>query len=307
MSPSLTDIDLETATAAGKTIEIRGYVLSPRLQVNLERVLQIVLRHYKQDGLFPVVYAVVQELALWASLANMRQIFFEERGGDLNLPADLKALESAFQASLNAIELFEYRRKIRARGLFLAIRIVHSLAGLRFEIENNAVHSAALEERLRGDLRQAMQYSNIMEYFRDNPEDQDGRNVGIAFSILMLKEEQLRPELMRLGHKEGGQISRLEIPFDKSFQSIRDRILNDEMITPFGGRDLFPPDRVVQPVQTVVCPVCENIVDERIFFPDVDPGMLDEERVAQVVPHWRPVDGACASCIATYDPERPPV
>ena len=64
--------------------------------------------------------------------------------------------------------------------------------------------------------------------------------MGLAFSLLMLKEEQLRPELMRMGNIGDINTSRLEIPFDSSFQSIRDRIMNDEEITPFEKKPLIP-------------------------------------------------------------------
>lgn len=302
MAHSLTDLDLENAASAGKTLEIRGYNLTPKLQSNLERVLRSVLDFYEQGPLLPVVYAVVQELALWASLANMRQIFFAEKNRNLENENDLRELEEAFQASLTPESSYEYRRKIRAAGLELVIRIIHDPSGIRFEIVNNAIHSPPLEERLRDNLRRSMQYTTIMDYFGDHPDDQDGRNIGLAFSILMLKEQGLRPELMRLGKQGGGQVSRLEIPFDKSFQSIRDRIMNDETIRPFGSHDLIPGDVVVAEMTTVVCPICENIVDERIFFSDLDVGMVDEAAVVRMRPHWRTTDGACAGCIASYEP-----
>ena len=304
MSAPITDLDLENAAVTGKTLEIRGFTLTPKLQNSMERVLRILLIHYDQSGHFPVVYAVVQELALWASLANMRQVYFEEHGLDLGDDGQLNANEADFRGSLSPSSVFDYRRKIRERGLFLAIRIVHGAPGIRFEIMNNAVHNEALEERLRSGLRQAMTYSDIMEYFRDHPEDDIGRDVGLAFSIQMLREQNLRPELMRLGQKDGGQVSRLEIPFDSSFESIRDRILNDEVITPFGTHSLIPPDVEVAEMTTVVCPICENIVDERIFFQDLDAGMIDEESVRSLRPHWSIGDGACASCIASHDPRR---
>ena len=301
MARQITDLDLETAIQAGKAFELRGTNLSVQLQQNLERVLQAILRHYDRPELLPVIFSVVQELALWASLANMRQIYFEEEDLDLADDEHIDHNEEQFQKSLKNRGATDYGRRIQERGLYLMIRLNHSGAGLRFVIRNNAIHSVALEDRMRRFLRQAMNYSDIMDYYKDNPSDVDGRQVGFAYSILMLKDAGLRPELMRLGQVDDENLSRLEIPFDPGFHSIRDRLARNENLTPFDpAQSLFPDSLEPPPVQTVICPVCQEIVDERIFFDVLDPGMIDTGRLAYIKSDWRIEDGACASCVASH-------
>ncbi|MBE7438293.1 MAG: hypothetical protein HS115_07530 [Spirochaetales bacterium] len=301
MARQITDLDLETAIQAGKAFELRGTNLSVQLQQNLERVLLSILRYYDRSELLPVIFSVVQELALWASLANMRQIYFEEEDLDLADDEHIDRNEELFQASLKDRGATDYGRRIHERGLYLVIRLSHTVSGLRFVIRNNAIHSVALEDRMRRFLRQAMNYNDIMDYYKDNPADADGRQVGFAYSILMLKDAGLRPELMRLGQVEDENISRLEIPFDPTFHSIRDRLARNEVLTPFDpAQSLFPDTLEPSPVQTVICPVCQEIVDERIFFDVLDPGMINAERLLYHKPDWRIEDGACASCVASH-------
>ncbi len=255
--------------------------------------------------------AVAQELCLWASLANMRQVYFSEYGLDLNDPDQLRSREPGFQASVTRAREAYYRAETKARGLYLRVRVIHSDAGMRLEILNNAMHSEPLENRLREYLAQAMQYDSIMQYYDDHPEDQDGRGVGLALSVLMLKEEQLRPELMRLGKSGDETVSRLEIPFDTSYASIRDRIQRGEELRPFSGGGLRAPagqdpelreaGLAIQDHLQVVCPICENQVDERVFFPDVTEDMLNFGRVRADREGWAGDQGACASCLATYE------
>lgn len=288
------------ALEQGKPVEIRGYTLSDQYSDNLEFCLRTLLARLGRVELFPVVFAVAQELALWASLANMRDVYFSERNLDITNPDHVRDEENAFLASINRDSEYHYRLKARERGLQLHTRISRSAGGLTVEVTNNAALSPPLEEKLRNLLRAAMHYTNIMDYFNDYPEDQLGRGVGLAFAILMLKEEKLRPELMRLGQSSEKLVSRVEIPIEENFVSIRDRIERGEDIRPFEARNLLPDGLQLTDVVMVRCPVCRLEVDERVFFPEVVPDMIDINSVWLQAPNWQYDQGACASCLATY-------
>jgi hypothetical protein len=300
-----TEEKLRVAAREGRTIEIRGYTFSDRFHRRLDLCLDLCLSAYGRRELHPVVLAVAQELCLWASLANMRQVYFEEHQLDLSDAQAIDAREAGFQASITQAREEYYRSRTKSRELFLRARITHNEAGLRFEVRNNSLHSVPLEDSLRQYLSRAMQYSSIMEYYQDHPGDQDGRGVGLALALLMLKEERLRPELLRLGQSGDFTVSRLEIPFDKSYASIRDRIERGEDVRPFASDSLLPADLsgavTMQDLLYVQCPICHNQVDERIFFPEVTADMLDVTRVRQEQIDWQPGSGACACCLATYE------
>lgn len=291
---------LNKAIANGKALEIQGFTLTESYQSKIEEAIRHILRNYEKEDLVPIVSSVVMELALWGSLANMRQIYFQEHGIDPAEPMGSGAYEDDFQKSITLDSMQNYREAARRRGLFLKTKLTHSHAGLRVEVLSNATHSEHHEERLRKLLRQAMQYNDVMEYFRDNPGDQDGRQLGLAFSILMLREENLRPELMRIGRK-GDQVtnSRLEIPFEAEFKSIREMLMNDEMPLPFREPSALPAiNDSLGPL--VACPICTQSVSDKVFFQDLPAGMLDETAVRANKPGWKSEDGACASCIAVY-------
>ncbi|MCB1325145.1 MAG: hypothetical protein H7A21_09820 [Spirochaetales bacterium] len=300
--PILNEERIQAAIEAGKSVEIRGYTLSGRYQEDLEFLIRRCLARLDREELYPVVYAVAQELTLWASLANMRHVYYEDRQLDLDDEAIVAAHEPDFLASVNRQNEVGYRRQVRDRGITLRTRVTSNESGMRIEVLSNAHHSAPLEARLRQSLDRAMGYTGIMEYFEDHPEDQLGRSMGLSFAILMLREEKLRPELMRLGRTGNLVTSRVEIPFDSSFASIRDRLERGEEIRPFAAHSLIPAGLEVQDLVMVRCPVCGRQIDERVFFPEVGPDMVDFNQIWQVVPNWRPDSGACASCLATFGP-----
>jgi len=151
-----------------------------------------------------------------------------------------------------------------------------------------------------------MDYSDVMQYFDDHPEDQDGRRFGLAFSILALRGEGLRPELMRVGRSGDEIVSRLEIPLDDSFSSIRDRIRRGEEVRPFTGEGTAPNLRELSLSidETVFrgCPLCGRQVDERVFFQPAPDEWIDPARVREERADWNADDGACATCLATFAP-----
>jgi hypothetical protein len=299
MPSALLEERLALAIEEGRPVEIRGSVFSDGYRENLELAMGRLLDSIQRADLAPIVGAVAQELCLWASLANMRQIYFENHGLNLN-DADVVAREEpGFLASVTSDSADAYRLAARDRGLYLRTRITLRETAIVIQVANNAVHSPALEERLRAELRRAMAYNDIMEYFRDHPDDPDGRGLGLAFSLLMLREQRLRPELLRLGQSDGRMVSRAEIPFDELYRSIRDRLESGEDVRPFDSSSGLS-GLEVQDIITVACPVCGRDVDERVFFIPVPDDLIDSSRVRGDRPDWTPLIGACASCIAVY-------
>ncbi len=260
----------------------------------MAKCLEMCLEEYGRGDLFPVIYTVIQELATWAALENMRQVYFEDAKLDLNNPAALDAEEAKFLSTAGA--LASYRMRARQRGLVLESRFSHNPSGLRIEIWNNARHPVSYEDRVRERLRSAMGFDRMEDVFgADHNEDNLAR--GLAMALVMLREAGLQPELMRIGQSGDRNVSRLEIAFDPTFVSIRDRILRGEEIRPFDGRGAKT-DKAVD--VRVECPYCHQSVDEHIFFHPVTTDMADLGAMRHERTGWTPEMGACASCVAGY-------
>lgn len=300
MDGLLLEARLEQAGARGAPVELRGYTFSRTYQTNLDTALRVILSHAGRADLAPIVHAVAQELCLFASLANMRQVYFEDRGLSLASARDLEEHEEEFLSTVSVDSERDYRDRVRKRGLHLRTRIELKSEALVLEVSNNAYHSPAQEDRLRVYLREAMEAHDIMDYFRTHPEDSEGRKLGLVFSMLMLREQHLRPELLRVGRTDGWMVSRLEAPLSASYQSIRDRIARGEDIRPFEALDLARSQVQVHDIVSVRCPICGRSVDERVFFMPVDDNMIDALRVRANKPDWQPEHGACASCLASF-------
>ncbi|EMO02540.1 hypothetical protein LEP1GSC116_0707, partial [Leptospira interrogans serovar Icterohaemorrhagiae str. Verdun HP] len=145
-----------------------------------------------------------------------------------------------------------------SKDLFLKVIIRHNHTGLAAEVFNNSKSIPFIEERLRKYLASAMEYKNLMDYYNSYPEDKEGKNLGLAFSILMLRETGLKPELLRISSRNDVHISRLEIPFGEEYKSIRKQILKSSIFTNENQEPELP-------WKTSRCSYCGRTVDDRIF------------------------------------------
>lgn len=226
----------------GKTIAMNCYTLTDNFVKNLETVLRNILQHYEKTDLLPAIFGTTQELVNWTCISNMRYIYYKQNELDLNNETVFKENESRFLTSINKLNSANYREYLKSNNMYVHVVFEHEVTGLNVKVHNVSDNTLNQEKYLRNYLKQAMNYTNVLDYFQDHPEDPQGKNLGLAFSIIILKESGLRPDLMRISKAGSGAYSRIEIPFVNEYQSIRDKILKDESIVPFERKSLVPPE-----------------------------------------------------------------
>lgn len=242
MKNKLTENTILDGIHDGKTIAMNCYTLTDNFVKNLEIVLRNILNHYEKIELLPAIFGTTQELVNWTCISNMRYIYYKQNDLDLNDENVFKDNESRFLSSINKINSANYRDYLKTNKMYVHMVFEHEVTGLNVKVYNVSENTLDQEKYLRGYLKQAMNYSNVLDYFKDHPEDPQGKNMGLAFSIIILKESGLRPELMRISKSGKGAYSRIEIPFVNEYESIRDKILKDEKIIPFERKSLVPPE-----------------------------------------------------------------
>ncbi|UMQ53630.1 hypothetical protein FH582_17130 [Leptospira interrogans] len=277
------------AIEAGTKIELDGYILNDSFRSNLEKFVKLCLENYNKNDLAPVVYSVIQEMLLRATVSNLREYFCQENGIDFFDQNSFDSSEEQFRKFLNTLDLKTVRDSLKSKGLFLKVIIRHNHTGLAAEVFNNSKSIPFIEERLRKYLASAMEYKNLMDYYNSYPEDKEGRNLGLAFSILMLRETELKPELLRISSRNDVHISRLEIPFGEEYKSIRKQILKSSIFTNENQEPELP-------WKTSRCSYCGRTVDDRIFFSKI-PEDIPVKGIPEPV---RSGNGICAWCFSSY-------
>ncbi|AXR69663.1 hypothetical protein [Leptospira mayottensis] len=277
---------------AGARIELTGYVFNNIFRLHLEKFVSLCLKNYDKNDLTPFVCSVIQEMLLRAGISNLREYFFQEI--DFLNQNSFDYNEEEFRKFLNTLDLRSVRNSLKAKGLFLKVIIRHNHTMLIAEVLNNSKAIPSMEESLKQYIAFSMEYKDLMDYYKFYPEDKEGKDLGLAFSILTLREIGLKPELFRISTGEGIYTSRIEIPLEGKYGSIREQILNDKEIFP------FPKDNHKQenepPWQTNPCSHCGRTVDDRILFSKIP----DDIPIKNIPKSIQTESKICAWCVASY-------
>ncbi|WP_078124881.1 hypothetical protein [Leptospira alexanderi] len=278
----------------GARIELTGYIFNNTFRLNLEKFVKLCLENYNKNDLTPFVCSVIQEMLLRAGISNLREYFSQENGIDFLDQNSFDYNEEEFRKFLNTLELRSVRNSLKAKGLFLKVIIRHNRTRFIAEVLNNSKTIPFMEEFLKQYIAFSMEYKDLMDYYKFYPEDKEGRDLGLAFSILTLREVGLKPELFRISTEEEIYTSRIEIPLGEEYGSIREQILNDKEIFP------FPKDNHKQenepPWQTNPCSHCGRTVDDRILFSKIP----DDIPIKNIPKSIQTGGKTCAWCVASY-------
>ena len=241
MKESIKESDIENGIVSGYKVGLNCYTPVTSFIKNLDLSLRIILKVYDKLELHPIIFGVTQELVRFSTMTNKRYIFYKKNQLELDGEETFLKHESQFLKSVTTSSGINYREELIHNKMYVSTVVDHNDIGITIKVYNMAEFQLNQEFYLRNYLKLAMNYNNIMEYFNDHPEDPHGRSMGLALSIIILKEAGLRPDLMRMGKPGSKSYSRIEIPFNvDTYKSIRDRILNDESIVPFEKPNLIP-------------------------------------------------------------------
>ncbi|EQA45831.1 hypothetical protein LEP1GSC050_2720 [Leptospira broomii serovar Hurstbridge str. 5399] len=281
------------AMEARKRIVLHGVVLSSFYKSNLENYLRFCLEFYKKTDLLPPLLSLLSTLLERAYRENCLDSYFKSKGWDA-VGDDLAEREEEFRNTWDFSDPLSVRPVLKEQGFYLKTTISHNQTGLAVEISNNAIIPLESEEDLTEYLSRAKSYQNISEYYEDYPFDEEGKEIGLALSLVQFKEIGIKPNMLRYDTPEGMHVFRVELPFGEKYESLVERIEKDEEVLPF-PEYFIKEDEILEPWKLSTCKHCGRTVDDRIFFPVV-PVDVPLRIVSDL-----PMDvGICAWCLSSY-------
>ena len=194
-------------------------LVSDRVYVRIRDILA----KFQRNDLLDVTYSVVKELIINATKALTKRIVFAENGLSIDDPDQWEKGTALFKEKLSEEYLKEYLDKGKTLNYKIRLRYVYDTNGLRIEIVNNTPIPVIDEKRMREKLAKAMKYEAIADYYMDNADNLEGSGMGLAFIIIMLRNQGLDPQYLRIGSNGEETVARIEIPFTPDYISYRDR------------------------------------------------------------------------------------
>ncbi|MCB1173349.1 MAG: histidine kinase [Leptospiraceae bacterium] len=212
--------DLLAEIQESDAIHISTVDLAPETELRLELTLAILLEMYDHGEMLSTLYTCLKEILVNATRANAKEAWFKEQGLDIHNPEDFRQGMERLQDQYDEKWINRYGQLAREMGLEADINIDHSEDGISIEVRNVALKPEE-EARIREKLNTGMQYDDLMSFYIDHADNQEGEGMGLAMILVMLRGENIDPNLFRMGIVENQTLSRLEIPLSDKFVSVR--------------------------------------------------------------------------------------
>lgn len=215
--------NIQIAINSGQIVRLISYSMSDDVEKKMDAIIQSILAKYNKEDLKSLVYTCIKELAINGTKANLKRLFFEEKGLDIHNEEDYEKGMKLYKEVMTEENAMKYGRIAREKGLFVKISFFHEPDGLRIEVINNTKMTPQEERRLRDKLAKTMKYNDLMDFYMDNADNTEGAGMGMALIITLLKGSNIDPNLFRIISKDNETVARIEIPFNSNYVSYRDR------------------------------------------------------------------------------------
>ena len=196
-----------------------GKLVSDRVYVKLRDILE----KFECIDLLDVTYSVVKELIINATKTLTKRIVFAENRLDIDDQAQWEKGTALLKDKLIEEHLKEYLDKGKTLNLKIKLRYVYDATGMRIEVVNNTPIPKIDEERLRQKMAKAMKYEALADFYLDNADNLEGSGMGLAFIVIMLRNQGLDPQYLRIGNVGDETVARIEIPFTPDYIPYRDK------------------------------------------------------------------------------------
>ncbi|MCE9500057.1 MAG: histidine kinase [Leptospira sp.] len=209
--------------AARDRISIKSSKMNSQLEKYVLLVITEILNRVGQIRYVEMLYTITKELAINGIKANQKRIFFEDEGLDITNETDYAKGMISYKSRFSDSMANEYGKRCLARGIYVVLNFNYKPSGLSVEVINNTPVLRAEETRMREKMKKAMGYNDIAEFYMDNMDNTEGAGLGIALIMILLKNENVDPNLFRIITQPNQTIARVEIPFKDDYISMRSK------------------------------------------------------------------------------------
>jgi len=204
---------IKKAIKSGLPMTITTYTVPKEIEVYLEQVIEVFLKHTNQLKLKDYVVYCVQELVVNSKKANTKRVYFQELGLDINSPNDYKDGMARFkEETLSKID--HYLQLQKKKGLYIKIILQMKRNTINIEIRNNVQATKAEQIRIQDKLARARQYSSMEDALSQVLDDAEGAGLGLVILVLMLKKIGLEDEAFSIKTTDKETVASISIPLD---------------------------------------------------------------------------------------------
>lgn len=199
------------ASEVGKPLTIRTFSFLPKTQQYIDSLLKIFLDDLGIPYVLDQVSYCVKELAVNAKKANMKRVYFQEKGLRIENPDHYKHGMLHFKSeTLN--NQGHYINLLKDQELYIKIELLRWNDCCSVAVRNNVEILPTELERVQDKIDKARRYSSLEDAFAEVLDETEGAGLGILVLILMLKNLGFEGDFFQIYTLGGETIARIILP-----------------------------------------------------------------------------------------------
>ncbi len=198
-------------------------ILDDPTRDRLQEELQSLEDKLNIEGIGNTLFSVVMELVGNAVKANVKRAYFARKGFEIQNQNDYEKGLSKFGEDYPNIDKEQYRKALEELDLKVDLDIDLDHRRLLIFVQNNTLLLKDEERRIRAKLAGAMDVKDVMEFYLHYGDDTEGRGLGLAMTVLLIKDLGFNPDYFRVYHEGDRTIARIEFPLDTTYKPIREQ------------------------------------------------------------------------------------
>lgn len=199
------------ASEVGKPLTIRTFSFLPKTQQYIDSLLKIFLDDLGIPYVLDQVSYCVKELAVNAKKANMKRVYFQEKGLRIENPDHYKHGMLHFKSeTLN--NQGHYINLLKDQELYIKIELLRWNDCCSVAVRNNVEILPTELERVQDKIDKAHRYNSLEDAFAEVLDETEGAGLGILVLILMLKNLGFEGDFFQIYTLSGETIARIILP-----------------------------------------------------------------------------------------------
>ncbi|AXR60623.1 HDOD domain-containing protein [Leptospira mayottensis] len=184
---------------------------------NIDKIIGFLLDRYLQYlDIIPLrecIFSILRETIMNAVKANQKRVIFKEAGWDIKDPVQYETGMEKFKEKLISKKDL-YADLLEQNGLYVLVTFGFNQNSFLLKVANNVGLLPEENQRIQERISKARTYNNLSEVFENHGDESEGAGLGLAMSLLMLKNEGIEGDSYRIKSEEGITSAYIKIPFE---------------------------------------------------------------------------------------------
>ncbi|HBD93627.1 MAG: hypothetical protein A2015_14875 [Spirochaetes bacterium GWF1_31_7] len=189
------------------------FVSFEKERLNVESALQQFLITVNRPDYFDQLNYIVKELVTNAEKANLKRIYFDNKGFDINNNDEYENAIATFRNDM-LFNYDEYIETAKSRGYYVELLMSTVDRKMIIEVKNNSELVKKEIERIKNKMQIAARFNSMEEVIQEVLDQTEGAGFGLILSVLILRKLGVDENVINIGSKDSKTTFRISLPID---------------------------------------------------------------------------------------------